>query len=284
MSTALVSIGDMERMALAFSKSGMFGAKTPDQALALLLLAQAEGQHPAIAMRDFDVIQGRPAKKAEAMLRSFIEGGGKVEWHQMDDTKADATFSHPQGGTARIDWDMARAQKAGLKGKDMYTKYPRQMLANRVISEGCRRVYPASTSGLYVPEEVRQFLKEDKAKPPEKDMGRADIVDEDDDKLRDLETSAGAKAGQEPVAAASKEAPAVGSAPSAPPKTRTVILQELVGPAGLTLPDVLAKAGVPHADKMTNDDFTGACAMLRRRATKRALAQTGEKIADLAQP
>jgi hypothetical protein len=171
---ALVPMADMERMAMAFAKSNMFGAKTPEQAMALLLLAQGEGLHPAIAMRDFDIIQGRPAKKAEAMLRSFIAAGGKVEWHRLDDECADATFSHPAGGTARISWDMARAKRAGVGGKDNYNKYPRQMLRSRVVSEGCRTVYPASTSGLYVPEEVAQFGKP--AKAQEKDFGEARVV------------------------------------------------------------------------------------------------------------
>ena len=154
-STALVPIADLERMALAFAKSGMFGAKTPEQAMSLLLLAQAEGVHPAIAMRDFEVIQGKPSKKAEAMQRSFLAAGGTIEWHKLDDSGAEATFTHPQGGTARIAWDEARAKKAGLSGKEMYGKYPRAMYRSRVVSEGCRTVYPAATSGLYVPEEIR---------------------------------------------------------------------------------------------------------------------------------
>jgi len=157
---AVYSMGDLEKMAEAFAKSGMFGAKTPQQALALLLLAHGEGLHPAIAMRDFDVIQGRPAKKAEAMLRSFIGAGGKVEWHKLDDDCADATFSHPQGGSARITWDMARVRKAQISNQAMYNKYPRQMLRSRCVSEGCRTVYPASTSGLYVPEEQMDIARE----------------------------------------------------------------------------------------------------------------------------
>jgi hypothetical protein len=176
--TALVPIDDLERMAVAFAKSGMFGTKTPEQAMALLLLAQAEGVHPAIAMRDFDVIQGKPAKKAEAMQRAFLAAGGTIEWHSMTDELAEASFSHPQGSNGKpvkISWDIARAKKAGLGGKDNYTKFPRQMLCSRVISEGCRRVYPASTSGLYVPEEVRDFSKDKRA---EKDMGAAVVVDD----------------------------------------------------------------------------------------------------------
>lgn len=153
--TALVPIADLERMSIAFAKSGMFGAKTPEQAMALLLLAQAEGVHPAIAMRDFDVIQGKPAKKAEAMQRAFLAAGGKIEWHKYADDGAEATFSHPQGGTIRLGWDAERAKKAGLSAKDMYGKFARQMYGARVISEGVRKVYPAATSGLYEPSEVR---------------------------------------------------------------------------------------------------------------------------------
>ena len=171
-STALVPIEALDRMADAFAKSNMFGAKNKEQALSLLLLAQAEGVHPAIAMRDFHVIQGRPAKKAEAMHRAFLEAGGRIEWHQLDDTKADATFSHPQGGTVRIAWDMERMKTAGIQNKEMYSKYPRQMLKARTISEGCRTVYPASTSGLYVPEEVQHFGPNNA-----KDMGNAQIVE-----------------------------------------------------------------------------------------------------------
>ena len=169
MTTELVPMDQLQQMAGAFAKSGMFGAKTPEQCMALLLLAHAEGIHPAIAMRDFDLIQGRPAKKAEAMHRSFLAAGGSVEWHALDDTQADATFSHPQGGTARIKWDMKRVEQAKIANEAMYKKYPRAMLRSRCISEGCRTVFPAATSGLYEPGEVAGFT-------PAKDMGNAEVL------------------------------------------------------------------------------------------------------------
>lgn len=203
-STAIVPFDQLNTMARAFAQSGMFGAKNQEQALSLLLLAQAEGVHPAIAMRDFDIINGRPAKKAEAMHRSFIAAGGTITWHKLSDELADATFSHPQGGTARITWDMARAHKAGIGGKDNYKKYPRQMLKARVVSEGCRTVYPAATSGLYVPEEVREMPA-----PKERDMGAATVVDHDEDITNKIQ---GVGASAEP---ASSSAPQ--DIPSQPP-------------------------------------------------------------------
>jgi hypothetical protein len=151
-----MTVSDVERVANAIAKGGLFGSKDPNAVLTLCLLAQAEGQHPAVVFRDYHVINGKPAKKAEAMLRDFINAGGKVEWHQLDDACADATFTHPSG-SARISWNHERAQKAQIAGNQMYRKYPRQMLRSRVISEGIRTVYPGATSGLYEADEVRTF-------------------------------------------------------------------------------------------------------------------------------
>ena len=149
----------MQRMAVSVAKSGLFGVKDADQAMALMMVAVAENKHPALIARDYDIIQNRPAKKSEAMLRDFLASGGKVEWHELTDQKASATFSHPVGGTVKIDWDIPRAKQAGLLDKNgsMYHKYPRAMLRSRCVSEGCRTVAPSVTSGMYTPEEIRDI-------------------------------------------------------------------------------------------------------------------------------
>lgn len=161
------AVSDLERMARAFAASKLFGVTNVDQALALCLVAQAEGRHPATAAQDYSIIQGRPSKKADAMLRDFLSAGGKVEWHELSDKKADATFSHPAGGAARIDWTIERANQAGLGGNAMYKKYPRQMLRSRCVSEGVRTVCPGATSGMYVPEEVHDIVQEERKPAPQ---------------------------------------------------------------------------------------------------------------------
>lgn len=153
---ASMSLNEMQRLAESVAKSRLFGIQTADQALTLMSIAQAEGRHPALAARDYHIINGSPAKKAEAMARDFLSAGGRIEWHQLDDDAADATFSHPAGGSARIRWDQARVAQAQLKNA-MHQKYPRQMLRSRAVSEGVRTVWPMATSGMYVPEEVREF-------------------------------------------------------------------------------------------------------------------------------
>lgn len=156
-SLAVTTFAEVKQMAVAVASSGMFGMKTPEQALTLMMLAQAEGLHPITAARDYDIISGRPSKKAEAMLRDFLKSGGHVKWHKLGDDGASATFTHPEGGEVVVDWDVKRATAAELWGKGMWKKYPRQMFRSRVVSEGVRTVYPLATGGLYVPEEVQDF-------------------------------------------------------------------------------------------------------------------------------
>lgn len=153
----VIPFSDLERMATAFAKSNLFGIKNTDQAIALMLIAQAEGLHPAAAARDYYIVNGKPTLKADSMLARFQQAGGKVVWNAYTDTEVTGTFSHPAGGSATVSWTIAQAKAAGLTGKDVWKQYPRAMLRARVISEGIRTVYPGVSVGVYTPEEVEDF-------------------------------------------------------------------------------------------------------------------------------
>lgn len=172
MSTALIPFNDLQQMGAALAKSGLFGMKSPDQAIALMLVAQAEGQHPATIAQDYDIIQGKATRKTHSVLARFQAAGGKVEWHTLSAMVADATFSHPQGGSVRLEWTIAQAKGIGLTGKDNWKNYPRAMLRARCIAEGVRAVYPAAIGGMLVAEEAQ-----DMAYPsPPKHMGAVEHV------------------------------------------------------------------------------------------------------------
>jgi len=174
--TALVPITEIREMAEVAAKSKMFGFKSPDEAMAIMLLCQAENLHPAIAMRDFHVIQGRPALKADAMLARFQQAGGAVKWEEYTDERVSGTFSHPNGGSVTVTWTFEMAKKIGLTGKDNWRNYARAMLRARCVSEGVRTVYPGCVVGVYTPEEVETFKT---PSPTVKDMGEAEIVIEE---------------------------------------------------------------------------------------------------------
>jgi hypothetical protein len=158
-------------MALAVAKSGLFGVKTPDQAMALMLIAQAEGLHPAIAATHYHVINGRPTLKADAMMARFQTAGGSVRWGEYTDKRVVGTFSHPQGGSVEIEWTLDMAITAGLTKNPTWKSYPRQMLRARCISEGIRTVFPGVVVGTYTPEEAEDMDPQTAQPAAPRDMG-----------------------------------------------------------------------------------------------------------------
>lgn len=183
----LVPLSDIEKMADIFGRNKLFG-KTKEEMLQLMILAHAEGKHPAIAVQEYDMIQGRPAINSKAALSRFQASGGKIQWKERTDERATANFSHPSGGTLDITWDIKRAQQAGLTGKDNWKKYPAQMLSARVIAEGVRAIYPACLSGMYTVEEVKDMSYIPPAPEPEMEVtikaaeGQETVIESDDEK------------------------------------------------------------------------------------------------------
>lgn len=143
-------------MAAVVAKAGCFGFKSPEQAAALMLVAQADGLHPAKAATHYHIIQGKPSLTADAMLARFQQAGGKVCWEAYGDDVVCGSFTHPLGGTVSVTWNIARARKAGVSNS-MLEKFPAAMLRARCISEAVRTVYPGVIVGLYTPEEVSTF-------------------------------------------------------------------------------------------------------------------------------
>lgn len=170
----IVPLQDIQAMAEVAATSKMFGFKNTQEAMAIMLLCQAEGLHPAIAMRDFHVIQGRPALKADAMLARFQQAGGSVTWKEYTNDVVTGLFSHSQGGSLEVTWTLKQAKEIGIANKDNWKNYPRAMLRARVISEGIRAVFPGCVVGVYTPEEVQDFVPQQNVKH----MGNVERVED----------------------------------------------------------------------------------------------------------
>src|SRR6185437_13947108 len=155
MSNAIIPFGEMESMASYIVKSRLFGAKDEAQAMSLMLLAQAEGMHPMAAIQDFDIVQGRPARKTHSILARFQAAGGSVSWEEIGAQRACGTFQHKQGGSLRVEWTIEQAKRVGLTGKDNWKNYPQAMLRARCIAEGVRAVYPGAIGGMLSVEEAQ---------------------------------------------------------------------------------------------------------------------------------
>ena len=154
----IIPVSDMTVMADSIVKSGFYGFKTKEQVMAVMLVAQAENKHPASVVQEYDVIQGKPALKSQAILARFQLSGGSVQWDEVTNKKVKGTFKHPQGGTLTVEWTIEMAKQAGIYREGSgWSKYPEDMLRARVISRAVRSIYPACILGHYATEEVMDF-------------------------------------------------------------------------------------------------------------------------------
>ena len=155
----LIPMAEVKELARCVASSGFWAAfKNPEQALVLMMMAQVEGCHPMQAVSRYDVIQGKPAKKSDAMLADFQQRGGKVTWTEYTDEAVEAEFmSSGMTKPCRVRWTYKQAEDAGLTNKPTWKQFKRQMLKARVISEGVRISDPGVVAGLYTPEEVADF-------------------------------------------------------------------------------------------------------------------------------
>lgn len=163
----ILSFEQVEKLAKAMSASRLFpSAQTPENALALMLLCQSEGIHPAQAVRRFHVIKGTVAMRADAMLAEFQARGGKVQWLKSDKNEARAVFEHASGGKFEYAYTIEDAKQAGLVRPDSgWSKFPAAMLRARCISGAIRMVLPGVVCGVYTPEEVMDFDADKQPQP-----------------------------------------------------------------------------------------------------------------------
>lgn len=165
----IIPFEQLEAMASYIVRSKLFGAKDESQAMSLMLIAQAEGCHPMTAVQDFDVVQGRPARKTHSILARFQAAGGSVEWKEITPQRACGVFSHKLGGSLEVEWTFEQAKKIGLTNKDNWKNYPKAMLRARCIAEGVRAVFPGAIGGMMSVEEAQDIEphteKELNAKP-----------------------------------------------------------------------------------------------------------------------
>jgi len=180
----IIPVSDMTVMADSIVKSGFYGFKTKEQVMAVMLVAQAENKHPASVVQEYDIIQGKPALKSQAILARFQLSGGSVQWDELTPKRVIGTFKHPQGGTLTVEWTIEMAKQAGIYREGSgWSKYPEDMLRARVISRAVRSIYPACILGHYATEEVMDFDS-----PMPKHMG---VVEDVKQPLEVIEASTG---------------------------------------------------------------------------------------------
>ena len=158
------ALDTIQTLGVALAKSGMFGLDKAEQGVILVMTAFEQGKSLIEVALQYDVIQGKIAKKSASMLADFQAEGGRVKWIETTGTICKAEFMHPEfqpeGLTLEVTLEELKSTGVamGRNGlKDNYKKHPRQMLRARLVSEAIRMIAPHIVVGLYTPEEVKDF-------------------------------------------------------------------------------------------------------------------------------
>lgn len=152
----IVPFNEMNSMASAVTKSGMFGLKNENQALTLMLIAQAEGIHPIQAVQMYSIINGMPSLKSTEVQARFQKAGGKINWKETSTTSAKVELSI-DGQKYISEFSMEDAKRMQLASKDNWVKMPKQMLMARCITMGVRALYPQCLNNMYSSDEIQDF-------------------------------------------------------------------------------------------------------------------------------
>jgi len=141
------------------SFAGSYRGK-PDEITAAILTGQELGLQPMTALKSIDVIQGQPALRAHAMRAIVQHEGHEIELVESDDVHC-VMRGRRKGADSwqQVVWDIPRAQRMGLLGKDQWKKQPKTMLVARATGELCRLIASDALHGLpYAAEEVDGYV------------------------------------------------------------------------------------------------------------------------------
>jgi hypothetical protein len=146
-----------KEMAAHAFKSGFFKAGSQDAAITVMMQGIELGLQPMAALNNIYIVNGRPSLKAQLMAALIIRAGHPpVETLESTDKIAKVRFRRSGSDNAvDVAFTIEQANKAGLAGKDSWKSYPEDMLWNRAVARGARRVFPELFAGLYTPDEMQ---------------------------------------------------------------------------------------------------------------------------------
>lgn len=164
-----LEFSQIKGLAQVMASSGLFkDVRSANQAFVQILAGQEMGIPPFQAMSDIHILQGKATAGAN-IYASKIKASHKYDYHVRNwtDRGCAIEFYEIVAGKRVLlgvsQFDENNAKKAGLLGKDNWTKYARNMYFARAITNGVRTYCPDVLGGItaYTPEELgdRTFIE-----------------------------------------------------------------------------------------------------------------------------
>lgn len=171
MDTALtvrqVSLDNMMTLAEAFARSGFFkDANDAAKAIVKIQAGRELGIPPVASMTGINIVQGKISLSAN-VLASLVKQHPAYDYRvdELDNESCSISFFDEKSASiiGVSAFTMADAQKAGLANGTNWTKYPRNMLFARAMSNGVKWYCPDVMGGapVYTPDEMGQEVEND---------------------------------------------------------------------------------------------------------------------------
>jgi len=152
------------RYAMALAKSNLLPKEyrdKPENVLIAIEYGYALGIPPIQALNQVFIVEGKPSASADLIAALVRRAGHKLRVTEGTDANGGPSVTaslirsdDPDFAFTAV-WDLAKARAAGLGGKDVWRKYPGQMLRARAITEVCRQGASDALYGvIYTPEEL----------------------------------------------------------------------------------------------------------------------------------
>ncbi len=154
--TPISDMDDTIRVGKILAQSGFFAdAKEAAQAITKVLAGAELGFGPVASMTGIYLVKGHVTLSAN-LIGAAIKRSGKYNFRVTTLTDAECIIAFFEGGESIgvSSFTMAQAKAAGIAG-DTYSKFPRNMLYARAMSNGAKWFTPDVFAGpVYTPDEL----------------------------------------------------------------------------------------------------------------------------------
>jgi hypothetical protein len=146
------------QLAASFVQSGLYKV-TVDVAFVLLSTGRELGIPPTYAMTQLVIVSGKVVMQGALMVALVRRDGHRLDVLANDTREAHVRLTRKDGGVFETVFSLEDAKRAGLLGKDNWSKFPRQMMLWRAVSEVCRIGAPECLGGIgYTPEDFNSVV------------------------------------------------------------------------------------------------------------------------------
>lgn len=121
----------------------------PEAAAAAILAGKSLGLDPMNALANIFVVSGRPSMYARTMAALVMQAGHTIR--RVEATEQRVVYEGRRKGETtftRVEWTIARAQKAGYTSNKKYQTDPIGMLTAKCQAEICRVIAPDVLTGI----------------------------------------------------------------------------------------------------------------------------------------